>query len=140
MVVGRDFVVNNFRWKLTALLLAMLVWFVIKFAIYREMTGGRHQVLRRQTVMVLTAPDDVRLFRLDPPQVDVVVQGTRELTGDDVEVFLDLTTMPDVNTALKQVIVRSVEATKVVRTDPPFVMVERMNPAPEAMTNSLQHP
>src|SRR4051812_14712640 len=109
-----DVALNNFRWKLTALLLAMVVWFVIKFAIYRGITGGRKQVLRHQPVMVLSAPEDTGIFHLDPPQVDVILQSTKELTGDDIEVFLNLTTMPDVNSALKQVLVRAADSTKLV--------------------------
>ena len=135
-----DIIAHNFRWKLTALLLAMLVWFVIKFAIYREITGGRDQILERRPVMVLKAPDDTRVFRVDPPQVDVVVRASREVSSEDVEVFLNLTTMPDVNSALKQVLVRASGATKVVRTEPPFVLVEYAGGAPEAITNSLRRP
>lgn len=136
----RDFVLNNFRWKLTALLLAMLVWFVIKFAAYKEFTGGRNQVFRNQPVMVLKAPDDTRAFRIDPPTADVVVQATKELEGDDVEVLLDLTTMPDVNSALKQVLVRSAEPVKVIRTEPAFILVERVVPLDAGLTNALEKP
>jgi hypothetical protein len=137
-----DAALNNFRWKLTALLLAMVVWFVIKFAIYRGITGGRKQVLRHQPVMVLSAPEDTGIFHLDPPQVDVVLQSTKELTGDDIEVFLNLTTMPDVNSALKPVLVRAADSTKLVlvRVDPPFVTAERVSPPEPALTNSFRRP
>jgi len=119
---------HNFRWKLTALILALLVWMGIKFAIYREATGGENQILRRQPVMVLKAPEDTRVFRVDPPQVDVLVQGTKELSNDDVQVFVDLTQMPEVNTALKQVVVRATDSTK-VRAEPSYVTVERVTSA-----------
>jgi hypothetical protein len=137
-----DFALNNFRWKLTALLLALIVWSGIKFAIYRGITGGRNQMLRHQPVMVLQAPDDTRVFHLDPPFVDVVVQSTKELTADDVEVFLNLTTMPDVNTAFKQVLVRAADSTKLslVRVDPPFVTVERTSSLDTSLTNSFRKP
>ena len=123
----RDIVVNNFRWKLIALLLALLLWFVIKFAIYKEITGGRNQVLRSVPVMVLKAPDDPRLFRMDPPYVDVIVQATKELGSENLEVFLDLSRVPDVNSVLKQVLVRAADGTKVIRTEPAFILVERVN-------------
>jgi hypothetical protein len=133
-------IAHNFRWKLTALLLAMLVWFVIKFAIYKEVTGFRNQRLERQPVMVLKAPDDTRTFRIDPPQVDVVVQASREVSRDDVEAFLNLTTMPDVSSALKQVLVRASGSTKVIRTEPPFVLVEPSGGVPDSITNILKRP
>jgi hypothetical protein len=126
-MAARDLVVYNFRWKFTALLLALLVWFVIKFAIYRGLTGARDQVLRQRPVVVLKAADDPRIFHLDPPTVDVIVQSTKELTGSDLEVFVNLTTMPDVNTALKQVLVRAADTTKltVVQVQPAYITVER---------------
>jgi hypothetical protein len=124
----RDVFLKNLHWKLTALVLALIVWLGIKFAIYREATGGQDQVLRRQPVMVLKAPEDTRVFRVDPPHVVVVVQGTKELSSDDVQVFVDLTQMPEVNTALKQVIVRAADSTK-VRAEPSYVTVERVTSA-----------
>lgn len=120
-----DVLLNNFRWKLTALVLALLVWSGIKFAIYREAAGGQNQILRHQPVMVLKVPEDIRIFRVDPAYVDIVVQGSKELSSDDVQVFVDLTQMPEVNTALKQVIVRALDSTK-VRADPSYVTVERV--------------
>jgi hypothetical protein len=136
----RDFILNNLRWKVTALVLAMLVWFVIKVAIYKGATGGREQILRRQSVLVLTAPDDPRLFRLEPAIVDVFIQGTKELQPDDVQVFVNLSLWPEgVNSALKQVLVRGTQATK-TRVDPLFVMVERVSPPEATLRNSLKKP
>jgi hypothetical protein len=136
----RDFILNNLRWKVTALVLAMLVWFVIKFAIYKGATGGREQILRHQPVLVLTTPDDPRLFRVEPAHVDVVIQGTKELQPDDVQVFVNLSLWPEgVNSALKQVLVRGTQATK-TRVDPPFVMVERVSPPEATLRNSLKKP
>jgi hypothetical protein len=74
--------------------------------------------------------------------VDVIVQSTRELTGDDVEVFINLTRLPDVNTALKQVLVRASDSAKltVVRVDPPFVTAERVRTSDLPLTNSFSKP
>ena len=136
----RDLILYNFRWKLTALLLGMLVWFVIKFSIYRGITGTRDQILPRRPVVVLKAADDPRVFHLDPPQVDVIVQSPKELTGDDLEVFVNLTTMPDVNTALKPVMVRAADSSKltIVQIEPAYVTVERAAPSDGSLTNSFR--
>jgi hypothetical protein len=134
----RDFVLHNFRWKLIALFLAMLVWSVIKFALYKEVMASRNQYLSAQSVMVLKSPGDSRTFRIDPAAVDLVIQASKQLAADDVEVYLDLTTVPEeANTALKQVLVRSPEPIKVVRTEPAYILVERF-PLPEiGLTNVL---
>lgn len=131
----RDLVLNNFRWKLTALLLALLLWFVIKYST----TTGRNQVVR-QPVMVLKAPDDPRLFRLDPPLVDVVVQSARELKGDDLQTYVDLTRMPDVSSAFKPVLVRAADGVSVVGADPLAVMVERVSLLESSLTNAPSSP
>jgi hypothetical protein len=89
--------------------------------------------------MVLKAADDARVFKLDPGHADVVVQATREISPEDVELYLNLTTMPEVNSSLKQVLVRAPEGARVVRVDPPFVLVERVGPA-DSITNTLRKP
>jgi hypothetical protein len=124
---------------LTALLLAIVAWSVIKFAIYRGVTGGRTQTLRSVPVMVIKAPEDGRVFRIDPPHVDVIFQSTKVLTLEDVEAFVNLITMPDVDSALKQVLVRAADATR-VRAEPPFILVERSNPVDASLPNSLKKP
>jgi hypothetical protein len=135
----RNFVLNNFRWKLTALLLAMLVWFVIKFAIYRGTAGGRNQVITQLPVMVLKSPDDSRVFRVQPPWVDVLVQATKDLRPEDLEVFVNLTAMPDLDVAYKPVRVRGGDTAK-VEVRPPGVTVERVTPPSLSLTNSLSRP
>ncbi|MHC1768380.1 MAG: hypothetical protein AB9869_29585 [Verrucomicrobiia bacterium] len=133
----RDYVLHNFRWKLIALLLAVLVWSVIKFALYQEIMASRNQVLNDHPVMILRAPDDGRMFRIDPPTVDLVIQAPKQLTGEDVEVYLDLTTLSDLNTALKQVLVRAADPIRVVRAEPAYVLVERFPLPDTGLTNVL---
>jgi hypothetical protein len=130
----RDVFLHNTRWKVTALVLATLVWFAIKFAIYREAAGGPNQILRHQPVMVLKAPDDNRVFRVDPAQVDVIVQSTKELGEGELQVFVDLTQMPEVNTALKQIVLRAGDNVK-ARAEPPYVTVERLSTQDTPLNN-----
>ena len=136
-----DFAVNNFRWKLTALLLATLAWFSIKLAIYRGITG-RNQVLRHQTVMVLKNPEDPRIVRIQPPYVDVVVQADKELRDDDLEVFVNITTLPlDIDSAFKEVLVRGRDVAKVIAVQPAWVVrVERIALPDAPLTNSIRKP
>jgi hypothetical protein len=139
-MVARDLIMENFRWKLTALFLAMLVWFVIKLAIYKENAGGQNQLLLQHHVMVLQAPDDPRIFRLQPPNVDLAVQAPAELRPDDLEVFVDLTSFPDVRSAFKQIVVRGGNTFKVISVKPWGVTVELAGALDLSLTNSLRKP
>jgi hypothetical protein len=135
----RDVVLNNFRWKLTALVLAMLVWFVTRLAINKGAGGGDH-ISRRQPVLVLKAAEDTSVYRVDPPQVNVVVQGVTELGPEDLQVFVNLTSWPEgLNSGFKQVLVRAVNSTR-VRVQPLFVMVERVGPPESSLPSSLKKP
>src|SRR6188508_675822 len=97
----RAMVVDNLRWKLTALMLALLVWCVIRFSLYSG--TSLNQVLLHQPVMVLKTPIDPRTFRIQPPEVTVVLQANKQLHAADIEAFIDLTSMPDVDSAFKRV-------------------------------------
>src|SRR5690242_12587729 len=121
-----DLILYNFRWKLTALLLAMLVWFVIKFAMYKKSLSGHEQIMAQRPVMVLKAPDDGRIFRLQPPAVDLLIRSSQGVKPSDLEVFVNLTALPDVDSAFKQVLVRGDEAARVVEIRPLGVTVERV--------------
>jgi hypothetical protein len=136
----RDYVLNNFRWKLTALSLAMLVWFVIEVGYYRGTSAVHDQILSAQPVMVLKAPEDLRAFRVRPSQVNLVVKGTKDLSTGDLEVFVDLTKMPDVEGGLSQVQVRGADAAEVIEVKPRWVRVERVVPGQLPAVNSPKKP
>jgi hypothetical protein len=139
----RDFAVQNSRLKLTALLLALLTWCAIKFAIYKGV-AGRNQVLHQRAVMVLKAPDDGRVMRVEPPFVSIVVQANKELHDDDIdiEVFVDITQVPaDVDSVYKPVVVRGPESEieKVMAIKPASVVrVVRVPPVDIPSTNVLR--
>ena len=135
----RALILNNLRWKLTAWLLAMLVWFAIKFAIYKGLSG-HSQLLRHQPVAVLKAPNDSRLFHVFPPDVDVVVQAKKELHSGELEVFVNVTTMPlEIDSAYRPVLVHGNDVTNVVSVRESWVRVERFTPA-DSTTNSPAKP
>ena len=69
-----DYIFENLRWKLAALLLAVLAWFSIQLAMRKGFGNWRAQTLRNQPVQVLTAPSDLRAFRIDPAEVEVVLR------------------------------------------------------------------
>jgi hypothetical protein len=136
----RDYVLDNFRWKLTALLLAMLVWFVIEVGHYRGTSAGRDQILSAQPVMVLKAPEDQRAFRVRPSQVNLVVKGTKDLGTGDLEVFVDLTKVSDVEGGLARVQVRGPDAAEVIEVKPKWVRLERVVPGQPPSVSSPKKP
>ncbi len=126
----RDLVLYNFHWKITALLLATLLWFSVKFTIYK----GSHQTLRHQPVLVLKAANDPRIFRIQPPEVDVILRATKELGKEDVEVYVNLSTLPlEMSTAVRPILVRGAED---VRVEPVTAYIEQITPP----TNALRNP
>ena len=137
----RDFVLNNLRWKLTAFLLALLVWSAIKFAIYKDIRE-RNQTVYHVPVMVLKTPDDNRLVRVQPATVDVVIQAAKEMHPDDLEVFVDVSSIPPGATSgFRTVVVRGDEVSKLMDVLPQKVVrIELVTPSDSAITNSSKQP
>jgi hypothetical protein len=140
----RDYIFENLRWKLSALLLAVLTWFSIQFAIRRGFGEWRAQTLNNQPVLVLTAPGDPRAFRIQPAGVDVVLRprpGTlKNLSDQTVRVFVNLTDIPDVVGVIREVHVHTQGLFEVLRTEPQVVLVEQINTVKDIPTNSVTTP
>lgn len=139
----RDLVLKNFRWKLAAIILATLVWFIIQFAkgegynpSQTALPDYRTYTFVRQNVMVLANPGESQLVRLTPSKVDVVVRSTgsalNKLTENDIRAFVTLVDVPEGLQATKEVRVYVPEGVEVYRVDvePPAVKVERL-PQPQ---------
>lgn len=135
----RDLVLNNFRWKLAAVILATLVWFIIQFAIgegfnptQTALPDYRTYTFVRQPVMVLGNPGDTQYVRLTPSNVDVVVRSTgsalNKLTENDIRAFVTLADVPEGLQATKEVLVYVPEGVEVYRVDvePPAIKVEKI--------------
>lgn len=136
----RDFILHNFRWKLSALILATLVWFVIQFAILVGFSPAetpedyRNYTFLRQPVMMLTSQVDTQAVRITPPRVDVVVRSTpsalNRLTESDIKTFISLVDVPEGLQVTREVLVYVPEGVEVyqIQVDPPAVKVERISP------------
>ena len=125
---------------MTAFLLAVLSWFAIKFAIYKGITE-KNQPLTHRKVMVLKSPDDPRATKVEPPYVNLVLQASKELSDDDdVEVFVDITNVPqDVNSVFKPVLVRGPAIEKIIKIEPGyFARVVRVSPPDTSSTNAFK--
>ena len=106
----RNYIVDNFGWKLFSLLLAALTWVTIKTAFQRDeekqaqsqaspVIATLHRTFSNAPVMLLTAPGSVNRFKVTPSSVSVDVSGPekdlKDLQLRDMQAFVDLTDAQD---------------------------------------------
>ena len=135
----RDFILNNFKWKLGALSMAMFVWFIIQIALSRGCSPTEHplsdvrtRIFFRQPVLVTAHPDDPRSFKITPAKVDVTVRSTsgalNKLTENDIKAYVSLAGEQDETELTKEVLVyvpKNVDIDS-VKVEPPAVTVVRV--------------
>ena len=91
----RDWVTNDFGWKLFSLFLAVAIWLTVH-KIYEEPKAASGPVtFGNLPVLVVSAASDVRDFRVAPLTVKVTVSGLAEdmakLQADQVHAVVNLT-------------------------------------------------
>ncbi len=99
----RHLFVDDFLLKLLSLVLALLFWLTVSFAI-QEKQGSPAPVLRsvpevrsfsNLPVVVMSSASDVRNFKVSPNQVEVTVRGDsvllQSLHSKEIRVMVDLT-------------------------------------------------
>jgi hypothetical protein len=137
----RDFILNNLRWKLIALTLATVVWFIIQFAIWKGIKPTDHPLsdfttynFSRQPVLVLRAPGDPAVYKVAPARVEVMIRSTagvlNKFSEDDIKIFVDVAEMRDTGKETKQVFIYAPENSQITETkvEPSTVTVERIAP------------
>jgi YbbR domain-containing protein len=99
----RHLIVDDFLLKLFSLVLALLFWLTVSFAIQqREASPPSPLTLATEVrtffnlpVLVMSSASDVRNFKVNPSQVEVTVQGDprilQTLQSKDVRAMVDLT-------------------------------------------------
>ena len=96
----RDYILNNFWYKVFSLVLATWIWFVVQYnqAGLPPAGGGKPREFRRP-IMVLTSATNLWPLRVEPSVVEVNVRGELaaldKLTPEDIQVYVKLTDMPD---------------------------------------------
>ena len=129
----RDFIAKDSWLKLFSLLLAVVIWATVHFAIRNE--GGQPSPCEIRTfknlpVSVLKSAHDPRALRVSPANVTVTATGKlpllQTLTGKDIEVFINLTDALDTEGAAKTVSVRLPEGLNLLRVEPRTVRVENL--------------
>ena len=134
-----DYILNNFRWKAGALILAVFIWFLIQFAIFKgyqpsetPLTDLRDRMFAEQPVLVLTAPGSTQVFKITPASVDVTIRAAglalSRLANSEVRVFVDLANATNGPVGLKEVLVQHPEGIEgfKIKVKPAYVTVERI--------------
>jgi len=140
----RDYIRNNYWWKLLSLLLATLTWFTIHTGLRKDQTQQQSSVSLVNTrifpampITIMTAAADTRGFKVSPERVLVKVIGKEErletLLPKDIGVFVNLTGNQDADRLRKDIQVHVPEGVIVVSVIPAQVDVERI-PLPETAT------
>ena len=134
----RDLLFHNLAWKLVALLLAMLAWTTLHSDLpprrQPAVTTGRlpAAIYQRLPVRALGVAADHRMFRFDPPAVDVIVRGLpealRSLDNADVEVFVNVTAVTNSVARNQRIEVAVPAGLSVLRVSPTAVTVFTLNP------------
>ncbi|HVV02073.1 MAG TPA: CdaR family protein [Verrucomicrobiae bacterium] len=130
----RDLIFHDFPLKLFSLVLAILVWVTVTFAIRKEgvvAPGVRYSLAERTfytlPVAVLSSAEDVHRFKVSPSEVTVTVQGDPQafenLQSKDIKVLVDLTGIKTANELRKKIEVSTPPGISRVRVDPEEVSV-----------------
>ena len=136
-----DYILNNFRWKAGALILAVFIWFLIQLAIFKGYQPSEHpladfrdRTFTRRPVLVLTTPESAQSFRVTPTHVEVTARAAglalTRLTNSEFRVFVNLASATNDPIGLKEVLVQhpdGIEGLK-IKVKPAYVTVERIEP------------
>ncbi|MGA2278838.1 MAG: CdaR family protein [Verrucomicrobiota bacterium] len=128
----RDWVTNDFGWKLFSLFLAVAIWLTVH-QIYEEpktasgFAVGNTVTFGNLPVRVVSAASDVRDFRVAPLTVKVTVSGSAEdmakLQADQVHAVVNLTDIGPERDLHVPVDVSAPPGVTLVSVDPPKVGV-----------------
>ncbi len=107
-MILRDYILNNFWWKLLSLLLAGLTWLTIWTAFRRDEARRDSPIITTRTsirafaavpITVLAEATNTNRYRVNPPTVSVEVGGSSNelfrLQVENIKAFVDLTEAGD---------------------------------------------
>ena len=121
-------IVDDFLLKLFSLVLALLFWLTVSFAIQQTARTLTPEVRTffNLPVVVMSAASDARNFKVSPSQVEVTVQGDphslQELQSKDIRAIVDLTGLETAR-ARKRIEISTPAGVAHVRVQPEDVQV-----------------
>ncbi len=134
MLFLRDLIFKDFWLKLFSLALAILIRLTVSLAIEKEVTPIPNLAFQnaRRTffalpISILSSAQDVHSFRVDPSEVEVMVEGDAQrlerLQAKDIRVIVDLTGVESGADLRKRVDISAPVGVTPVRIDPEQVRV-----------------
>lgn len=142
---ARQFIERNFWLKFFALILALLTWITVRFAISRQIAFGSSQitavtrVFPKSPVRLLTGADLAGRFHLAPGEVTVTLGGDatilEKLSGKEVTPFVNLPKGFPGSGGMGRVEIFAPAGVSIIKIDPAEVLVERMAAGPGALTH-----
>ncbi len=135
----RALILHHFWLKLFSLLLATLIWFAIHFGIQSGLRSPEALIINPTTkqfsgvpIRILSQPGDTRVFKVHPKEVVLTVVGEeailRDLTAQNISVFVDLTSVRSSHETNQQVKLDLPTGTTAFRVEPRTVNVEQVSP------------
>ena len=128
----RDWITKDLGWKLFSLFLAVAIWLTVH-KIYEEpgvapgLVTGNTVTFGNLPVLIVSAAQDVRDFRVAPLTVKVTVSGSADdmarLQANQVRATVDLTDIESAADLHRVVDVSAPPGVTLVNVDPPKVMV-----------------
>jgi len=130
----RNVFLRDFWLKLFSLVLAVLTWLTVNFAVKKEVSPrplnfipSEQRVFANLPVVVLSTAEDVRSVRVHPKEVALTVQGDAStlsrLQVRDLRVLLDLTGIEAAQGLRKRLEVSTPPGVTYVRIEPQEVQV-----------------
>ncbi len=139
---ARQFIERNFWLKVFALILALLTWITVRFAISRQLTFGSApitavtRVFPKSQVRILSGADLSDRLRLVPNEVAVTLSGDatilEKLTGKEVTPFVNVSKGFFSAGGIGKVEIFAPAGVSILKIEPAEVMVERV----EAVTGA----
>ena len=134
----RDYIVNNFWWKLLSLLLAALTWLTIRTAFERDQSLQDSPVVSSSKrsfpalpVTLLTSPANLNRYRVDPSTVSVEVNGTetelKKLVEKDIHLYVDISDIGDEKQVRRKIETQAPRDLKVTSLSYTYANVERIS-------------
>jgi YbbR domain-containing protein len=137
----RDLIFHDFLLKLFSLALAVLIWFTVteiqkeSSPLPRLSMNSEIRTFSNLPVVVMSAAQDVRSFKVYPSEVEVTVQGDskilKSITSKDIRVIVDLTGVEGSGGLRKRIEVSTPSGVTHVRVEPQEVEV-RFPPKPSS--------
>lgn len=130
----RELITRNFGWKIASVVLATLLWFMLRSSEDTRAGWGTERAFPNCEITVMTAASDDHAYRVEPAHVAVVVAGSAQrlqrLKATDIEVYVNLTTITEASGLRKRVQVFAPSGVQLVRMTPPEVTITSL-PVPQ---------